>query len=60
MTETQKEIKILNEKFNSLHHQLVCKGEYDLAFKLSDVYWQVQAANFKEGIEFMEKLHNNK
>ena len=58
MTQTQKTIKTLNEEFNSLHIQLLCKGESDLADKLSEVYWRVQAANYKEGVEFMKKLHN--
>ena len=57
MTNTQKAIKKLNEKFNSLHNQLLCKGEYDLAFKLSEVYWRVQAHTFKEGIDFMKKIN---
>jgi len=60
MVEIKKKIETLNEKFNSLHTQLICKGECDLADKLSEVYWQVQAANYKEGIEFMKELNKNK
>ena len=60
MTQAQKTIETLNDEFNSLHHQLVCKGEYDLAGNISRVYWRVQASTFREGIEFMKKLHKNK
>lgn len=58
MTNTQKAIKKLNDEFNSLHTQLIQKGEYDFANSISEVYWRVQAANYKEGVEFMKKLHN--
>ena len=53
-----KEIKKLNKTFNLLHDELLSKGEYDLARKLSDVYWGTQIANFKDGINKAKEIYN--
>jgi len=58
MTPEQKtNIEKLNSQFKALHSELLSKKEYSIAYKLSEVYYQVQSVNYISGMDYIKNLY---
>ena len=56
-TKARKEINELNEQFRKLHRELLENKMFDVADKLSSVYYKVQGLNYGDGIDFITELN---
>ena len=56
-TKARKEINELNEQFRKLHRELLENKMFDVADKLSSVYYKVQGLNYRDGIDFITELN---
>jgi len=56
-TKARKEINELNEQFRKLHRELLENKMFDVADKLSSVYYKVQGLNYVDGIDFITELN---
>jgi hypothetical protein len=53
----ENEYKVLRNKFQNLHSQLLEKNEFILASKLSEVYHESSFNQYAQGLEFMKNLY---
>ena len=53
----QKQLDKLNNEFTTLHNELLALKHYDIALKLSKVYYEAQTLNHSSGINFMKNLY---
>jgi len=55
--ENRKEINDLNEQYRKLHLELLENKMFDIANKLSSIYYKVQGLNYKDGMDFINELY---
>jgi len=56
-TKARKEINELNEQYKKLHRELLENKMFDIANKLSSIYYKVQGLNYSDGMEFITELN---
>lgn len=54
---TEKQIKELETIYNSIHDELLNKKQFELARKLSSIFYNYGYQNRLEGMEFIKNLY---
>lgn len=55
--EQKNKLDNLNLSFDEIHKELIDKKEYNLASKLSKVYYEAQSINYVAGVDFIKNIY---